>query len=185
MGKIPKDFYSDVDHKPFTECKVCGCNLSKGEMPYVVEKAFKRTEEGEDLTLFEMAICIQCAQEQVEKMSTESRAFLQRSLMGEELMKRRAILNENDWENTWRDQCILSNKTPRIHDEYHIVGQFLGDELLEDQSPYVIGAEIIEHIQENLSVETKEEWDNFGKQFYGPEDPQLKALLEDHQFVFV
>lgn len=185
MAKIPKDFYSDVDHKPFTHCKVCDCRLDDAKMPYVVEKAYKRTEEGEDLTLFEMAICILCAQEQVAKMSTESRAFLQRSLMGEELMKRRAALTENDWESNWKNECLLTNKSPKINDEYHIVGQFLGDELLEDQSPYLIGADIIEHIQENLSVETKEEWDNFGRQFYGPEDPQLKALLEDHQFVFV
>ena len=43
---------------------------------------------------------------------------------------------------------------------------------------------MIEHIQENLSLETKEEMDNFGRQFLGP-DPSLKALLEDYQFVMV
>src|SRR5690554_6999269 len=76
---IPKDFNSDSDDQPFTACKVCERDLSKGEVPYSIEKAYKRVDEDKDVTLFEVAICMPCAEKQAEKMSKESRAYLMRS----------------------------------------------------------------------------------------------------------
>ena len=77
---IPKDFYSDSDEQPFRACKVCDCDLSEGNIPYSIEKAFKRVDEDTDITLFEIAICMHCAEKQSEKMSEESRAYIMKMM---------------------------------------------------------------------------------------------------------
>jgi hypothetical protein len=56
--KMPNDFHSDSDNSPFVRCKVCERELVDSGVPYSIEKAYKRTQSGEDVTLFEIAICI-------------------------------------------------------------------------------------------------------------------------------
>jgi hypothetical protein len=48
-----------------------------------------------------------------------------------------------------------------------------------------MGQTLINYLQENISAETKEEWDNFGREFLGPTNPELKMLLEDYQYTLV
>jgi len=181
---IPHSFHSDSDEKPFTMCKVCSKDLTKGDVPYSIEKAFKKTEEGEDLTLFELAICVPCAEKQSKKMSAASRAFIQETMMTQTFFERRSSNWENNWKDTWNKKCIFSDREVQNNEEYHIVGHFVGDRVIQGQTPFVLGPEILEYIQEHLSPETKEELDNFGNQFLGP-DPRIAALLEDYQFVMV
>ncbi|MDX1653096.1 MAG: hypothetical protein R3277_11420 [Brumimicrobium sp.] len=182
--EIPSDFHSDSDEKPFVRCKVCDRDLIEDQVPYTIEKAFKRTAEGEDVTLFELAICIPCAEKQSEKMSKESRDFLARALQGGDFFQKRQAMWNTKWRHDWKERCIFSDNEVSLNDEYHIVGHFQGNEIIPFQTPFIIGQEMIEYIQENLSLETKEEMDNFGKQFLGP-DPSLKSLLENYQFVMV
>lgn len=185
MGNIPKDFYSDVDNQPFVTCKVCASVINEGREPYIIEKAYKKTSDGEDLTLFELAMCIDCAQKQSEKMSAESRSFIQNTMMNEAIMQKRAALFESDWQNTWNAKCLYSSDEIVVNEEYHIVGHFLGENILPGQPPFVMGQKLINYLQDNISVETKEEWDNFGRTYLGPSDPKLKALLEDYQYTLV
>jgi hypothetical protein len=158
--------------------------LTQGDVPYTIEKAYKKTEEGEDLTLFELAICMPCAEKQSEKMSKASKEFIQKTLMTPAFFERRNSNWENNWQSTWNKKCIFSDYEVQNNEEYHIVGHFIGNRVIEGQTPFVLGPEVLEYIQENLSPETKEELDNFGKQFLGP-DPRIAALLEDYQFVMV
>ena len=181
--EIPTHFFSDADQKPFRSCKVCDINLSDGKVPYSIEKAFKKTPEGEDVTIFEIAICMNCAEKQAQKMSQASRSFLQKAMMNEDFIKKRSEMWEG-WNSKWNKKCIFSDKSPEVNDEYHIVGHFQGDKVIPHQSPFVIGPEMIAYIQENLSAETKEEMDNFGRTFLGP-DPTIAKLLEDGKFVMV
>lgn len=182
--EIPKDFYSDSDNQPFRFCKVCECDLSDGKTSYSIEKAFKRVGEDKDITLFEIAICMKCAEKQSQKMSEESREYIMR-IMGENgFMEKRMNLWESNWEKSWKNHCLFSQEEVQLNDEYHIVGHFIGDKLISNLSPFVMGQSFIEQIQENLSAETKEEMDNFGQQFLGP-DPTIKALLRDYQFVMI
>lgn len=185
MGNIPKDFYSDLDNKPLKECKVCQCSITEGKEPYIIEKAYRKTAEGEDLTLFELAMCMDCAQKQASKMSDESRAFIQNTMMNESIMQKRAQLFASNWEDNWNKKCLHSSKAIKENEEYHIVGHFLGEEILPGQPPFVMGQELINYLQENISTETKEEWDNFGRTYLGPTDPAIKALLEDYQYTLV
>jgi len=182
--KIPNDFHSDTDEQPFVNCKVCDRDLTNEKVPYSVEKAFKRTPEGEDVTLFEIAICLPCAEEQAQKMSQESQQYLAKMMGNQEIMEKRGKRWDTDWRKNWKEACLFTDAPIQQNDEYHIVGQFKGGKLMQYQTPFVIGQEFIEKVQENLSVETKEEMDDFGDQFLGP-DPRIKALMEDYQFVMV
>lgn len=181
---IPKDFNSDVDGKPFLYCKVCEHELNDGKTPYTIEKAFKRVGENEDVTLFEIAICMPCAEKQSAKMSKESRAYLMRVMGNSSFLERREQLWKNDWQKHWKNACIFTHEEVKLNEEYHIVGHFLNGQIIPHAVPFMIGNQFIEEIQENLSVETKEEMDKFGEQFLGP-DPSIKALLKDYQFVMV
>lgn len=181
--EMPEDFYSDTDDQPFLHCKICERELNESGVPYTIEKAFKRTEEGEDVTLFEVAICIPCAEKQAQKMSKESRKYLASVMGNQDFFEKRQNLWDN-WKENWKSKCIFSDNKVKQNDEYHIVGHFQDGQLLPQQAPFMIGQEMIEKIQENLSPETKEEMDRFGDQFLGP-DPTIKALMEDSHFVLV
>ena len=182
--KIPLAFHSDSEAQPFKSCKVCDLDLTDGRTPYSIEKALKRTSEGEDLTLFELAICMNCAEKQAQKMSKESKEFIEKTMMTESFMTKRQEIWENDWNKNWNRSCIFSNQAVKINEEYHIVGHFIGNRVLPNQTPFLIGKEMIDYVQENLSEETKGEMDDFGRQFLGP-DPRIAALLEDYQLVFL
>lgn len=182
--KIPTKFHSDADGKPFVNCKVCHVDLTSGDIPYAVEKAYKRTSEGEDLTLFEIAICVDCAEKQSNTMSQESRDFIQKALMKREYLTKRKKIWEKGWDDNWDRRCFYTDEEIKLNGEYHVVGQFQGSSFLTMNPPIVIGQKMIEYIQENLSPETKREMDDFGKEFLGP-DPRIAALLEDYQFVMV
>lgn len=181
---IPNDFFSDVEEEPFSECKVCGCDLSDGQTPYSIEKAYKRVAEGNDVTLFEMVICLPCAEEQSLKMSKSSREFMDNLMAASELMMKRTERWETNWRKDWKSNCWASNKKIEVNEEYHMVGQFKGGKVMSYLTPFVLGQDFINEMQENLSAETKDEMNRFGEQFLGP-DPTLKALMNDHQFVLV
>ena len=181
---IPNDFYSDVDEKPFIECKVCHYDLNKGDRPYSIEKAYKRVDENRDITLFEVAICMSCAQKQSQNMSKESQEYMMGIMGNASLLEKRQKLWDSDWRENWKSSCIFSDEEIKLNDEYHIVGYFQGNQIVNYMSPFVIGQGIIEEIQENLSAETKDEMNRFGEQFLGP-DPTLRALLGDHQIVLI
>jgi hypothetical protein len=182
--KIPQAFHSDSDSKAFQNCKVCQIDLTDGKTMYTVEKALKKTSEGEDLTIFELAICMPCAEKQAEKMSKASRAFLQKAMMNENFIKTRQKLWDDGWKDKWNKTCIFSGDELSENEEYHVIGHFQGDSVIPYQSPFVIGEKMIEYVQENLSPETKQEMDNFGGQFLGP-DPKIAKLLEDGKFILV
>ncbi|WP_107037150.1 hypothetical protein [Brumimicrobium mesophilum] len=181
---IPNDFNSDSDDKPFVACKVCERDLTDSHTPYTIEKAYKRVDEGEDVTLFEVAICIPCAEKQSKKMSKESKAYIMKMMGGSAFMEKRQNRWDKNWRDDWKSACLFTDENIKINDEYHIVGQFQDGQIIPTMTPFVIGQSYIEEIQENLSIETKEEMDKFGEQFLGP-DPALRALLKDHQFVMV
>ena len=114
-------------------------------------------------------------------MSKDSRAYLASVMGNQDFFEKRQQLWDN-WEEEWKSNCIFSDKPVQENDEYHIVGHFQNGELLPQQAPFLIGQDMIEMIQENLSQETKDEMDRFGQHFLGP-DPTIKALMEDSQFV--
>lgn len=182
---IPKAFHSDASASPFTNCKVCDIDLLESQIPYTIEKAFRKQHDGTIITLFELAICIPCARKQAAKMSAESQSFLQQTLMREDVLRKRQELWEENWQTKWDSQCLFSDKQLNELEEYHVVGHFQGNEVVQGQVPFIIGQNMLEYLQEHLSKETKEEFDDFGRQHLGPDPTLAKLLEEDYQFILV
>ncbi|MFA5575431.1 MAG: hypothetical protein WC994_10350 [Brumimicrobium sp.] len=182
--EIPIEFASDSDGKHFIYCKICNCDLQSSNTPYTIEKAYKRIDEARDITLFEIAICMDCAEKQSKTMSEESRQFIQSLIGNSTFLEKRQNLWNNNWKHNWNERCLFSNKKIQLNDEYHIIGQFQNGKVIPQASPFILGQDLIEEMQENLSKETKEEMDRFGEEFLGP-DPTLKELFPDYQVIFV
>lgn len=180
---IPDEFNSDSDDQPFRNCKICNCDLT-GDVVYTVEKAYKQIDEERKITLFEVALCLPCAEEQSNKMSDESRQYMEKMMGGNGFMEKRHKSWDSDWRKSWKESCLITGEPVKLNDEFHVVGQFKGGELIPYATPFVIGQALLEEIQENLSFETKEEMDRFGEQFLGP-DPSIRELLPDYQIILV
>lgn len=180
---IPQDFYSDLENSPFEQCKLCHTTFSD-ETLYVIEKAYQKIADGPDVTLFEVAICFKCSEKQALKMSTSSRKKMEKIMGNQDFLAQQKEKWKGEWSPNWKDTCAITNHEISPNQEYHIVGYFKGSQIIPYQVPFVIGNEILEQIQENLSPETKEEMDRLGHEILGP-DPTLKAILEEKQFILI
>ena len=182
---IPKVFISDASGEVFLNCKVCNRDLMSGDIPYSVEKAKRKMpDKGPDITLFEIAVCMHCAQKQAQKMSKASRLFMEQTLVSEKSKHKKQAMWDGNWQESWDKQCFYDENPIQDNEEYHVVGQFLGGQILNGFPPFVIGYDMLEYINENLSAETKEELDDFGNKYLGT-DPKLALLLKDTRVLIV
>ncbi len=183
LEDIPEDFHSDLDKKSFCDCTFCGKDLLQGEVSYMIEKSFKVNPNNEKRnTVFEYAICMDCNMRKMEAMSEESVQNIQ------DYMKENFVLEE------WEDQsqkrkdpfaeCLVTGTPVEELDEYNIVGQFIGDKMVSGQFPILISPSIGEDIQELLSQQTKDEFDDFMDTITNV-PPELKALFKTNRPVFV
>lgn len=69
---IPEEFWSAYLEGPFQSCVDCGVSLSDGKLPYAIQKHIVAGE-----SVFEMAMCLDCAASLQEEFSQESRQALQ------------------------------------------------------------------------------------------------------------
>jgi hypothetical protein len=181
--EIPKEFHSDLDQKPFCNCTFCGTNLLEGEKTYMVEKSIKvNLNNGAKNTAFEYAICMACQQRKMEAMSVESVQNIQNYMMENFVME--------EWEeqtNSNQDpfaKCLVTGTPVEELDEYNIVGQFVGNKMVEGQFPILISPSIGEEIQELLSQQTKDEFDDFMDTITNV-PPELKELFKTKRPVLV
>lgn len=181
--EIPQEFHSDLDQKPFCNCTFCGTNLREGEKTYMVEKSIKvNPNNGTKNTAFEYAICMACQQRKMEAMSVESVQNIQNYMMENFVME--------EWEeqtNSNQDpfsKCMVTGTPVEELEEYNIVGQFMGDKMVEGQFPILISPSIGEEIQELLSQQTKDEFDDFMDTITNV-PPELKELFKTKRPVLV
>ena len=72
--KIPDEFFSDASNTPFLECVICSKSLADSGEPYLIEKAIRNHREfAVKDVVFEYAMCLVCASEMQQKISSESR----------------------------------------------------------------------------------------------------------------
>lgn len=162
MGNIPKIFHDFLTAAPFTSCKVCKTNLLEPAKPYMIEKAFRRHSMLEkDTIMFEIAICLPCAQEMRNELSKESRQRIE-AFMAEHMDQQKLF----DKDRPMFEECLVSGKPLTEEEEYQIYGYFLGDQLIEEPKPYALSGTVVEHIAELLSDQTIDFLDDFmGKHF--------------------
>ena len=163
MADFPKIFNDYLTGKPFEVCKVCEIPLLDPARPYMIEKAFKRHNMlEEDTIVFEIAICLDCAQEMRNELSEMSRKKIE-AYMAERMNQARLM----DPDRSMFEKCLISNIDLKEEDEYHIYGHFFGEELIETPLPYALSGKIIEEIADMLSDETQGFLDDFMGDHFG------------------
>lgn len=185
---IPDLMKSDLTDEHFCNCLMCDIDLIESQIPYMIEKAFKRGPDGNLMTVFEFAICMNCAQKTQDQLSRESLAAIQKYFTQRQDLFERAEqkFEKEEFEfEQWTNECILSGESIDNCDEFQVLITCQGDQMEMGIFPYAISGKEAENIQELLSQQTKDELDNFMNTHLDL-PPELKMLLEDSStFVLV
>lgn len=182
---IPKQLYSDLTDKAFSNCVMCDAELIHSNSQYLIEKAFKRAPDGSLYTIFEFAICMTCAQKTQNQMSRESLANIQRYFTenSDLLARSEEKFDKEDMSfESWIDTCVLSNQKIDECEEFQVLATCQGDKMDMGLFPYALSGLEAEKMQELLSAKTKEELDDFTNNHLDL-PPELKMLLEGSRSV--
>ena len=168
---IPKDFYSFETNAPFTTCIECKKNLLDGGI-YLIEKAFRNHPEyGVQDTIFDYALCMDCADDLRNELSEESMAALM-SFFKERIdfSKRMERLNMSAKENI--TTCMITGKHVDECEEYQIYAFCKGNNISNEMHPYMICGEVMDEIIPILSKKTTDDLNGFFNKHFSP-DPSL------------
>lgn len=174
---IPKRFYSDLDQKPFENCLLCEKELLQKGTFYIIEKAYRAfgSEIGEK-TLFEYAICLDCAEEYRKQLSKESRNNIDEYMSKIDFADRSHGLIGKEGDE-WLKNCIIHQEGVGEEGEAQIYGLCEGDQFCFGEFPYMIRSEAMDEIVSLLSAETLDELNRFKDQLNsGP--PELQDILD-------
>lgn len=180
--EIPPIFHSDLEDAPFRSCNVCDRDLSDGEVPYVIEKSFRRYDNFQfQNTVFEYAICAPCTEMLQKSMSKESMEavqnyFRENARMGDRFSKMMDEESELKWEDCI-DTCIIKGTDCAECEEYQIVAQCQGNQMIVMHMPMMISGKAIEELSELLSQKTTDEMDDFMGNIGVP--PELRELFSN------
>lgn len=184
MDHIHK-FNSELTELPFTNCCVCEVNFSESGVKYVVEKSFKRVSENVQYSIYEYAICWNCAQTFQEKISPESNQTIQNYFLNELSNRPPRFFDENqDPIEVCLSECMVKGTNTSELTEYTICGVFRGGQFSLEAMPYVLSSDVLEEIAEQLSASTKDEMDDFRETYLGG-PPELEELFKGRPVVFL
>lgn len=174
--EIPQEFHADSDRAPFEKCVFCSTDLLNGGTSYMIEKSFKKNPNNNTKhTVFEYAICMACNIKKMQAMSEESIQNI-KAYMDEHFVMN-SLGSKKSSKEDYFSKCIVTGKPIEELDEYNIVGQFVGDKMIAGQFPILISPSIGEEIQELLSQQTKDEFDDFMNTITDV-PPELKELFK-------
>ena len=168
---IPNEFYSFETGRPFTTCLECGSDLMNGKS-YLIEKAFKNHIEYQVKdTVFDYALCMNCAEQLRNEMSKASmsalvRFFSERISFGDHVSQ----MYQSPIENI--EACMITGKTMDECPEYQIYAYCINDTISNEMPPYMVSGEVMEEILPLLSKETKDDLNGFFNKHFAP-DPSL------------
>jgi hypothetical protein len=140
---IPDILHSAYLEGPFTRCSACGTELPDGRFPYQIQKTWRGRE-----VVFEMALCVRCAEGCMSQFSRESLERMQRFFQERFRGPVEGI-----------DACHFCGTPIGEDSEYEIGASCLGAQLLGP--PVVACAECNARAQENLSRKTRDAWGDF------------------------
>ena len=174
--EIPSEFYCDSNDSVFKECTFCRKNLLTCSETYMIEKSFKiNPNNGKKNTVFEYAICMSCNLKKMNAMSSESISNI-KSYMQENFSQESFELKTNSGSNLF-EKCAVTGKNIQELSEYNIIGQFFSKKMVLGHFPILLSPRIGEEIQELLSQETKDEFDDFMNTI-NDVPPELKELFK-------
>ncbi|MEL6538203.1 MAG: hypothetical protein AAFQ98_22480 [Bacteroidota bacterium] len=175
---IPKLFHTFDAGAPFKECQVCNRDLIGYDKPYIIEKAIRRYPKfGTEDVVFEYAICMDCAEEQRQQMSTES-MFRMEAYWTERFNPAEHLQHSDSVPLEYlMDRCALTGERRSQMEEYQIAALCQGSSLVPGQPPYIVGGVAMEEIMDLMSNETMDQWNRFRDDFLGP-SPEISDLLK-------
>lgn len=170
---IPPVFYSHNTQAPIRNCVECNRFLLDGSTEYIIEKAFRVYQNFRIVdTVFEYALCLDCADSLSKSFSKESiehlseyfgkhaePAFIERLL--------RLESEETPEPMEWLGECIIKRTPVAELNEYQLVGHFEGESILLSVFPYLIGEEAVEEMVALLSNQTLDAMDDFSGKHFG------------------
>ena len=183
---IPKDFYSFETGQPFERCISCNRDLLTGNAPYMVEKAIKKYSgyEARDV-IFEYAMCMSCAMDMRNQMSTASLTKLDDYFSREVNMAAhlQALHTSQDISTSFSN-CAVKGTSKEELEEYQLFAYCEGRHISPLVPPYMISGAAIEEVANLLSAKTIDELDDFlGKHFSPP--PGLEDVLDRPRLIMV
>jgi len=180
--KIPKLFYSDASGQPFSKCIDCNKDLLKGNQEYIIEKAFKKYADFEaNDTIFEYALCLNCAEKLFMSYSESSRKAIEgyfEDHVNIELQLSRLAGNESFDLESHINKCLIKGLAIESLREYQMVCFCRGDRISLIRPPYMISEEAADEVMLLLSTETIDILNRFTDEFLGL-PPEFKDLLKD------
>ncbi len=170
--KIPKKFHNSLEERPFVQCSICDRPFDE-QSEYMIEKAYKRADNGGEQLIFEYAICRSCAEDLRRSLSQESLQAIQnyfKERVQQQAHHNPALLDDQI------EQCMISGKALNDCSEYQIYAHCRGSQLMPMEGMYMISGEIVEEIQELLSKSTRDELNRFMQENLGG-PPELRELF--------
>lgn len=161
---LPRRLFSDETGEPFRQCIECARPLLVPGRPYLVQKCSNGRE-----TVLEFAICTRCAGQLHQSYSEASRAAITRFFEERvDPVARIARLREAgdpDLER-WLAECLTCRGRPEPGQGFALVALCAGEDLLYGHSPFLVCSACEMELNENISAETRGEWDRFvGRNF--------------------
>lgn len=142
FGSIPEILHSTYEKQPFTECISCNRNLDEYGGVYEIQKIYRHSR-----AIWEHAICSDCGDDLLEDYSDESRQNI------------RAFMRQVDMFREEMDVCHKCDSEVRTGQEHMIAGICRGEKMMI--SPLVMCLECLNRMNEQLSTETRDSWDDF------------------------
>ena len=179
-SSIPSFFYSYNTNAPFKHCTMCGEPLHNSSR-YFIEKVFKQNRVlNISEIVYEYAICESCANSMSNEVSNDSKASITQlyETHSENLLRKLDYLHRTEKYSidSWVDRCSMTGKQVRLCNEYAVNGIIENGGLVYEHTPIVISDDFVQKIQDVLSVETKETFDDFKKQITDG-DPSVEDLV--------
>jgi len=180
--EIPQLFFDSATGKPFKTCQVCEKQLLDTNSNYIIEKVFRKNIATSKIeSMFEYAICFDCALKLTQSYSKESKENLERFFrenVEENLVQHQQPNLQSELEiREHLSYCSISGKSVTELDEYQIVGQFNGSYLNLQMTPFMMGSGSMDDVQSLLSEKTLDEIDDFtGKYLMGP--PEFRDFFK-------
>ena len=167
---VPRLFRSHETGEPYRNCIECSGSLQGTETEYIIEKAFRSYLDFHiSDTVFEYAMCMECAEEMTNSLSRESLGRLE-SYFAEGLnLEERMLwgLEENPDFGKWVAACAIKGTPVENLNEYQVVAHCKGDRLILSVFPYLIGGEALDEMSGLLSNETLDIFNDFGDRHFG------------------
>jgi hypothetical protein len=149
---------------------MCGESLHDSSR-YFIEKVFKQNRVlNISEIVYEYAICESCANSMSNEISNDTKAAITQlyETYSENLLRKLDYLHRTEKYSidSWVDRCSMTGKQVRL----------CNGGLVYEHTPIVISDDFVQKIQDVLSAETKETFDDFKKQITDG-DPSVEDLV--------